>query len=829
MKKRLLSMLMAVLMIASLVPAAALADNDTKCWSNHENVFSYEVDVDAAAKQPGVTVKVCNDCGDVLEKDFTAFAEKADIQKCAAAGHNWKTVELQPVSCTNVGVQITYCATCGSVDPDTALDVTASEENEHVFSDFTVVVKPTCENDGWGYAICQNCKNPQFIANAADAVEYLPKNHTYAQELAVKALFGAVNPDHQDYDKLVAVTADDDDAGLKAATKSVHSATVGGLFNYVYNMVPYAVQGMNTEWMVRWDKEEVDPDHGGLTYTGDKTCPYCNYVAYGTYMNGEKAVSYEDALTLDQYHARYMTVSEEGYYPYLDKAGNKHDGKTDTIYCDICKAYFGGETLKYDEFYTSFAYNEEDAADGYIGYQAKIGDTFTIKAVAPTCTVAGWTQMTITYTDKGWAVTDAGEEVAALGHNWVKAEDVAATCTEAGIEYDNVYYCSVCKELKPGSSWDQTRALAPLHSSATAFEKQVVVEPTCATWGLSVKYCKVCGQYETNRDGQPVYYYVPAVAHVAGELQNVKEATCTEVGYTGDTFCKFCGVQMSTGKEVPMKEHTSADVEAVDPTCTEAGSKAGTKCSVCGEVLSGCEEVPALGHQTEVKDAKEASCTEAGYTGDTVCTVCGEEVKGEEIPALGHKFANGICTVCGVKDPTFNPFPDVAESSPYYEAILWAYNNDITTGKLDGTFGVNDGCTRAQIVTFLYRQAGSPEVSADVVNPFTDVSADSVYYKAIMWAVSEGITKGTTATTFDPNAVCTRGQIVTFLFRASGDEKVATTVSFNDVAEGSYCYDAVAWAVANGVTKGFSDTTFAPNATCTRGQAVTFIYRANAE
>ena len=138
-------------------------------------------------------------------------------------------------------------------------------------------------------------------------------------------------------------------------------------------------------------------------------------------------------------------------------------------------------------------------------------------------------------------------------------------------------------------------------------------------------------------------------------------------------------------------------------------------------------------------------------------------------------------------------------------------------GKTADTFGINDGCTRAQIVTFLYRAAGSPEVKADTVNPFTDVSKDSVYYNAILWAVEKGITKGTTETTFDPNAVCTRGQIVTFLFRASGDEKVATGTDFADVASGSYCADAVAWAVANKVANGFADGTFRPEATCTRG------------
>ena len=232
---------------------------------------------------------------------------------------------------------------------------------------------------------------------------------------------------------------------------------------------------------------------------------------------------------------------------------------------------------------------------------------------------------------------------------------------------------------------------------------------------------------------------------------------------------------------------------------------------------------------------KEATCTETGLTAGSKCSVCGEVLTAQEVvPALGHDFKDGKCTRCGAADPDYvapvvNPFKDVEKTSPYYDAIIWAADKGVTTGKTADTFGINDGCTRAQIVTFLYRAAGSPEVKADTVNPFTDVSKDSVYYNAILWAVEKGITKGTTETTFDPNAVCTRGQIVTFLFRASGDEKVATGTNFADVASGSYCADAVAWAVANKVANGFADGTFRPEATCTRGQAVTFIYRALAE
>ena len=175
-------------------------------------------------------------------------------------------------------------------------------------------------------------------------------------------------------------------------------------------------------------------------------------------------------------------------------------------------------------------------------------------------------------------------------------------------------------------------------------------------------------------------------------------------------------------------------------------------------------------------------------------------------------------------------FIDVTdESAYYYTPVYWAVDKGITKGKTADTFDPNGDCTRAQIVTFLYRAMGEPEVDT-TENPFTDVKAGSYYEKAVLWALANGVTKGTSSTTFSPDANCTRAQIVTFLYRALGEPEVDTAENpFTDVKAGSYYEKAVLWAVANGVTKGKTTTTFDPTGICTRGQAVTFLYRALAE
>ncbi len=294
-----------------------------------------------------------------------------------------------------------------------------------------------------------------------------------------------------------------------------------------------------------------------------------------------------------------------------------------------------------------------------------------------TCTEDGYTGDTVC-TVCGETV-EAGEVIPATGHTEgevVVENEVAATCTEDG-SYDNVVYCTVCDA-------EVSRETVTVPATGHSYEA-VVTEPTCTEGGYTTYTCSVCGDSYVADETE-------ALGHTT-EVQNAKEATCTEDGYTGDTVCTVCGETVEAGEVIPATGHTEGEVvvenevaatctedgsydnvvyctvcdaevsretvtvpatghsyEAVvtEPTCTEGGYTTYT-CSVCGDSYV-ADETEALGHTTEVQNAKEATCTEDGYTGDTVCTVCGETVEaGEVIPATGHTPAE---EVVNAKDAT---------------------------------------------------------------------------------------------------------------------------------------------------------------------------------
>lgn len=304
-----------------------------------------------------------------------------------------------------------------------------------------------------------------------------------------------------------------------------------------------------------------------------------------------------------------------------------------------------------------------------------------------------------------------------------------------------------------------------------------VTKPTCLTEGFTTYACS-CGECYTKD-------YVSAVGHKT-QLQNAKTAGCLTGGYTGDEVCTFCGKVFKQGSVIF-----------------------------------------ALGHDPQPARVKAPTCTESGYTGDLICMRCGDMTQiGKTVAAAGHKFFGGVCSVCGTKGAEAVPeFADVKPGAFYFDAVQWAVKNGITNGTGKNTFSPNDVCSRYQIVMFLWRAAGRPEAKAAV--SFADVKHGDIFYEAVQWAVERGITKGTSSTSFSPFAPCARGQIVTFLYRSAGSPAISGTCDFSDVSAGSFCHDAVIWASSEGITKGTSAGRFSLNEGCTRAQVVTFLYRAS--
>ena len=219
-----------------------------------------------------------------------------------------------------------------------------------------------------------------------------------------------------------------------------------------------------------------------------------------------------------------------------------------------------------------------------------------------------------------------------------------------------------------------------------------------------------------------------------------------------------------------------------------------------------------------------STCAEAGYQ-VYICSGCGlSRTEALPIDPEAHAWSGTVCTRCG--DTRLTPFDDVSEGQFYEEPVAWAVENGITNGTSASTFGSNDRCLRAHVVTFLHRAAQSPAPESQS-NPFTDVKTSDFFYAPVLWAVENGITNGVSADRFGSYDVCNRAAVVTFLWRAAGQpEPEGQNDPFTDVTEKDFFCKAVLWAVENGITNGTTATTFSPSAPCNRAQVVTFLYRA---
>ena len=419
--------------------------------------------------------------------------------------------------------------------------------------------------------------------------------------------------------------------------------------------------------------------------------------------------------------------------------------------------------------------------------------TVTTQALHDNCTDPGRLVHTAAVTVNGLTYTESRESaLAAKGHTQVRIVGTPPTCTEDGLSDGLV--CTDCGEC--------LLAQAPLEATGHTEQHIAGLAPTCTGEGISDSIiCRVCGI--TLQEHTPL----PAAGHQP-TAKNAAAPTCTEDGNTGTVFCAVCEEHLQDPTPLPATGHLFGEAAFTWGTDTVTASK------VC---VHGCNAVL----HGEVKKSVSVY-TEGGYT---VTAVTASATFSDGTTATAKKITDRTPIPTPPTTPAVTGFSDVVRGSYYEQAVIWASSAGITQGTSQTTFSPDMDCSRAQIVTMLWRAAGCP--TSDITASFSDVAPTAYYAQAVTWAARTGITAGTSQTTFSPDMPCSRAQIVTMLWRASGCPEPQTAVPFSDVAADSWYADAVAWAVEHGITQGTGTNTFSPDAVCTRAQIVTFLHRAS--
>ena len=419
-------------------------------------------------------------------------------------------------------------------------------------------------------------------------------------------------------------------------------------------------------------------------------------------------------------------------------------------------------------------------------------------------TPAEWNAINIGVANEG--LTGATIHYALCDHEHAHPEHKDATCTEPG--YDRTL-CDDCggvlsEEILPALGHD--------------YENHEAKAPTCTEGGWNAyQTCSRCD-----------YTTYEAISKLGHDFKTSMIApTCTEKGYTlyECTRCDYT----EKGNWIDALGHEHAHPDHKEPTCTEDGYDR-MICDDCGATVSETV-IPALGHDLAIDPAKSATCTEAGLTEGGHCKRCDYAVAQEVVPALGHSFKDGVCTVCGAKDPDYKPlepmkFKDVTEKDWFYDAVNYATSHGLMNGVDDGVFAPNEPMTRAMLVTVLWRYEDSPEAKP---SSFTDLTADW-YKNAVAWAAENGIVNGVGDGKFDPNGNITREQLAAILYRYA--EKKGIDVSkhgdlsgFSDRTKVSaWAADAIAWTVGAELITG-SDGKLDPQGNATRAQVATILMR----
>lgn len=824
---------------------------------NHLNTMLVGVK-EATVEEEGYTGdRVCTDCGAVIEKGET-------VKKLCGDNHVLVKTEAVPATCTEKGMaEYWTCSECGAIfsdaDGKNATTLSKLETDRDKTNHTNLVEYPakaaTCKEAGnIHYYYCDGCKDYFSDAEGKNEISH---SSTELPKLDHKYVWEAVSENGAEYHQQKCtmcgnITKTGNHTGGAASCVSKATCTECG---FTYGEVDKD-NHVNTE--LRNVVESTETTKG---YSGDRYCTDC-----GVLVEVGHETDFACIHELTHFEAKEATCQETGSIEYWkcskcgkyfsDEAAENEITKDDTVVKTASHHY----VLKYDATFHWMACQWCDASpvvgsnknahqmdnaeptccsgngcriceydDGQRNADNHSGGTEIIGKVEATDDEPGYSGDTKCLgcgkiIEKGHVVyAKCPGGCTELVHH----DAVPVTCTEDGNK--EYWQCSKC-----GNCYLDEKA------TLDATEESVVEKCTGHDIhpGIDSLSAKDLTELLKNSNLTDLSYeqIVEMIKNGSGSgtdisidsfLDNVK---IKDIDHCyDDTYhwlgCQRCGKTLedlrddleSNGIVISEKWYELSKKTAHSGGIATCKEKA--VCDECGESYG------KLGEHRYNKVEEKATCTKGGTITET-CTVCGEKGESVTTKALGHKIEKGRCTIC--REFFKNPFYDVLSSDYFYQSVMWAYyfTPQITAGVDSTHFNPNGSCTRAQFVTFLWRAAGKPTVSGNTA--FTDIKAGEYYYEAVRWAVSMGITNGTSKTTFSPNATVTRGQVVTFLWRYYGNPMPSNLNNnpFNDVSRSEYYYYAVLWAVENSVTKGTSDTTFSPTAKCTRAQTVTFMQRA---
>ena len=788
----------------------------------------------------GFTTHTCTRCGDSYVDTLVS-----------ALGHSYKAAVTEP-TCVEAGYTTHTCTVCGSSYVDAQVAATG-----HRWDDGTVTTQPTEDAAGVKTYSCTACE-------ATKEVSIPPIGHKHSYKAAVTEPT-CVDGGYTTY--------------TCACGDSYQAAPVSALghdYEDVVTPPTCAASGYTTHTCTRCDESYIDSVTAkpGHSYQATVTPPTCTSAGYTTYVCEVCEDSYVDSVVEALQHdykatVKQPTCAEPGSTTYVC-ARCEHtytDGETSTSAHDyieivteatctsagftthVCKAcgttYIDSWVSALDHDYTDVVTPPTCTSAGFTTHVCKTcahryvdsvvsaaGHDYKVAVQAPTCVEPGVT----VHTCKVCGDSYVSDEVAATGHKWDKGTvTLQPTAEKAG---EKVFTCTVC---------DETVAVSIAPTEHTHSYTEEITKPTCISAGYTTFTC-ACG--ESYRDAvvsATGHSYEEAVTapdcenagyttHTCSECgESYRDAQVSATGHDWDdgkvttqpteekegirTFtCALCGkTRTETIPAVKPDHRHDYEKSTVEPTCLEAGYCVYT--CACGDSYK-ADYVDALGHSYE-EAVTEATCEAGGYTTYT-CENCAHSYVADETEATGHAFADGVCTRCGAKDDTLHvcpaeKFPDVDVSLWYHEAIDFVLREGMMNGTGNSLFAPDAALSRAMLVQILYNIEGKPAYETELT--FTDVAEGAWYYDAVMWAAGNGIVLGIgDGSKFAPDANVTREQMVTILYRYAGAPEVKEAeLIFADAADVSdWAAQAVAWAAENGVVKGVGDNRFAPTDNTTR-------------